>query len=376
MRIAVVQGTRPEIIKNYSVVKGIASTGAPFEVLHTNQHVVGEMCGHVYRDLGYEPHRTFPGDYRLGSVIDWLQSVFRRDRITHVVVNGDTAAALAGAVAAMYLDVDVTHVEAGLRSGDPYMLEERNRIMIDSIATLLFAYTQFEADYLRCSKEMRGRVFVEGNTTIDILHDFASRIDSGSVGVRRYVYVTMHRKEFTDSADRMKLVFSALARIAESDCRVVFPVHPRTRDAIRRHGIEAALLGGVELMEPVSVFESLSLQKHAAAVLTDSGCIQEEAYMLKVPCVTIRENTERFLTVQNGANVVTGFTASRIRSAVWQALRTEERGWPDIFGHPGVGKRIARLILGQSADGQPFGQEKMAASGEARPTADYSLLEN
>jgi UDP-N-acetylglucosamine 2-epimerase len=129
-------------------------------------------------------------------------------------------------------------------------------------------------------------------------------------------------------------------------------------------------------MEPVSVFESLSLQKHAAAVLTDSGCIQEEAYMLKVPCVTIRENTERFLTVQNGANVVTGFTASRIRSAVWQALRTEERGWPDIFGHPGVGKRIARLILGQSADGQPFGQEKMAASEEARPRADYALLRN
>ena len=367
MRLAIVQGTRPEIIKNYTVVKAFASAGVPVEVLHTNQHVVREMCGQVYCDLGYEPHRTFSGIYRIGSVIDWLQSVFRQDRITHVLVNGDTAAALAGALAAMYLDISVTHIEAGLRSGDPYMLEERNRIMVDSIATLLFAYTEYEADHLRGSKELRGRVFVEGNTTIDVLHDFASRINDPAIALERYIYMTMHRKEFTDSCHRINLVFSELAAIAESLCPVVFPIHPRTHDAMHRHGVELGLLGGVRVIEPVSVFESLALQKHAAAVLTDSGCVQEEAYMLRVPCVTIRDNTERCLTVRNGANVVTGFNPSRIRSAVQHALRAADRGWPEIFGRPGVGARIVRQILAHAADGPAREPESSFPSEQSIP---------
>ncbi len=249
------------------------------------------------------------------------------------------------------------------------MLEERNRIMVDSIASLLFAYTDYEADYLRSSSELRGQVFVEGNTTIDVMNDFALRIDEAAgVPSGRYVYVTMHRKEFTDSVQRMTVVFSELARIAEKICPVIFPLHPRTRDAMRRHGIQSGLLGGVQVTQPVSVFESLSLQKRAAAVLTDSGCIQEEAYMLGRPCVTIRDNTERHLSVTNKANVVSGFAPSEIRRCVEWALGITKQTWPEIYGSPGVGSRIIHRVL--TCEGVAANVQRRSDSGHAKPRAN------
>jgi UDP-N-acetylglucosamine 2-epimerase len=344
MRIAIVQGTRPEIIKNYPVVSALFAARVPFLVMHTNQHSLPSMCDRVYRDMNYQPDMTLPGDYRFGAAIDWLQQRFRRDGVDHVIVNGDTAASLAGSLAAMYLGIDVSHIEAGLRAGDVHMLEERNRIMVDCIASLLFAYTTYEQDQLQRTSEIRGNVYSEGNTTVDVLHDFASRTAHIPVS-GKYVFVTMHRKEFTDSPLRMRTVFEFLRETAESSAEVIFSLHPRTEDAMRRHGLRKTLLGNVKVIEPVSVFDSLALQKHATAVITDSGCIQEEAYLLGVPCVTLRENTERHLTVAHGANVVTGFAPAAMRSGIQWALATKKTTWPDIYGAAGAGSRIVRRVL-------------------------------
>lgn len=352
MRIAVVQGTRPEIIKNYSVVKALKDAGLPFEVLHTNQHSVAPMSSDVYAELGYAPTRSLPAAYRLGVAIDWLQQTYLDDGISHVIVNGDTAASIAGALAAMYLDIGVTHIEAGLRSGDRDMPEERNRIMVDAIASVLFAYTEFEQDELLRTPFVRGRVLLEGNTTVDLLHDFADRLDEPRTD-ERYVFVTLHRKEFTDSKERMLSVFHTLRRIAAQHCTVVFPMHPRTRDAMRRHRIPAHTLGSVQVLEPVSTFRSLGLQKHAAAVLTDSGCIQEEAYLLNVPCLTLRENTERHVTVQQGANVVTGFEQARIVEATERALAMPRRAWPNVYGSAGAGHRMVNRIMEEISQDRP-----------------------
>jgi UDP-N-acetylglucosamine 2-epimerase (non-hydrolysing) len=344
MRIAIVQGTRPEIIKNYSVVKRLREAGLPFEVLHTNQHSAARMSSEVYAELGYRPTRILPRPYRLGVAIDWLQQTFVDAEVGHVIVNGDTAASIAGALAAMYLDIGVTHIEAGLRSGDPHMPEERNRIMVDAIASLLFAYTEVEQQDLLSTPTIRGRVLLEGNTTVDLLHDFAARIQKPRHD-DRYIFVTLHRKEFTDSKERMLRVFHTLRRIAAQHATVVFPMHPRTRDAIMKHGVSPHSLGSVEVLEPVSTFQSLGLQKHAAAVLTDSGCIQEEAYLLNVPCVTIRENTERHLTVVHGANCVTGFEPTHILEATERALAAPRRVLPNIYGAPGAGARIVDRVM-------------------------------
>jgi len=345
MRIAVVQGTRPEIIKNYSVVKALAAAGVPYLVLHTNQHVAQSMCAKVYADMGYSPDLQLPEPYRLGSVINWLQDTLQQQQITHVILNGDTAAALAGAVAALYSGITVTHIEAGLRSGDVCMLEERNRIMVDSVSDLLLAYTEFEAWILRSTQEVKGQIYVEGNTTADVLHDFSMRLSRPQIPASRYLFATMHRREFTESPSRMYEVFSTFATIAESVCPLILSMHPRTRDAMQRHNVPLDILGSVTVVEPVSIFDSLSLQKHAAAVLTDSGCIQEEAYMLGVPCVTIRDNTERPLTVHYGANIVSGFKRKNILAAVHRAFSEQSRDWPPIYGSPGVGERIVSRIL-------------------------------
>lgn len=350
MRIAIVQGTRPEIIKNYSLVRALDAAKLPYEVLHTGQHSSRRMSTDIYSQMGYAPSRRFLGTYRLGSAINWLQSNYAQDRISCVVVNGDTAAALPGALAALYLDIPVVHIEAGLRSGDAFMIEERNRIAVDAFSSMLFAYTEHERAALEMNPEMRGSIFVEGNTTVDVLHDFADAIARATPMSGRYLLATMHRKEFTDSANRMRTVFSELASLAAHVCPVIFPMHPRTRDAMTRHDIPASLLGPVQVIEPVPALESLGLLRGAAALLTDSGCMQEEAYMMRVPCITIRDNTERHLTIQHGANVLVGFDAQRLRAAVVRVLNGFECQWPPIYGTPGAGARILERILDHSGE--------------------------
>jgi UDP-N-acetylglucosamine 2-epimerase len=347
LRIAVVQGTRPEIIKNYSVVKALRAARAPFEVLDTGQHCDRRMSSSVYAEMGYEADRVLRAPYSIGAAIEWLQRTFAKDGFTQVIVNGDTAAALAGAVAGMYSDLEVAHIEAGLRSGDALMREERNRIMVDSVATTLFAYTSYEARLLATTPSVRGRIYLEGNTTVDVLHDFADQI----AAPRRagpYVYVTLHRKELTDSRARLTKLVGLLRKVA-AEATVVFPVHPRTVDALRRYRL-GNRLSPIEAIEPVPPIESLALQKHARVVMTDSGCVQEEAYLLGVPCITLRENTERHLTVANGANIVTGFSETTILEALKQACEPRPRCWPQIYGAPGVGGRIVGRLLGSGAN--------------------------
>ncbi len=350
MRVAVVQGTRPEIVKNHSIVRALRASSVPFEVFHTGQHVQSDMCDEVYVDMGYRPDRVFPAPYRLGGVVDWLQDAFAHEGFTAVVVNGDTAAALAGALAGMYAGVPVSHVEAGLRSRDPFMLEERNRIMVDAVAEHLFAYTSYEVDVLRRSPDVRGTVHLAGNTTVDLLHDVADRLvlpaHLASPGGTPYLLATLHRKELTDSPERMTAVFGALARLATPERRVVFPMHPRTSDAMARAGLSRSLLGRVEVVPPVGILAALALQRHAAAVLTDSGCIQEEAYLLGTPCVTVRENTERHLTVLHGANVLTGFDPDVVVRSALAAAAGPRGGWPAIYGTPGVGQRVVDVVVG------------------------------
>jgi UDP-N-acetylglucosamine 2-epimerase (non-hydrolysing) len=306
------------------------------------------MRDQIYAQLRYTPTHVLPGPYRLGTAINWLQSQYEREAITHVIVNGDTAAAVAGALAAMYSGLGVSHVEAGLRARDPVMLEERNRIMVDAIALLLFAYTDVEQETLQGSSDIRGKIFVVGNTTVDVLSDFHDRLGTRPLA-EPYIYATLHRREFTSSAERMRLVFDALSDIASKHCPVILPLHPRTRDAVKRAGMRR-LMQKISVIPPLQPFQSLSYQKHAAVVMTDSGCVQEEAYMLGVPCVTIRDNTERTLTVANQANRVTGFDRNNILNAFEWANNLKRRDWPEIYGRPGVGERIVACIIRETSD--------------------------
>ncbi|MGY6213938.1 non-hydrolyzing UDP-N-acetylglucosamine 2-epimerase [Methylolobus aquaticus] len=343
MKIAILLGTRPEVIKNYPVVKGLKELGMDFLVLHTNQHADYAMQGAAFDEMGYAPDHILPEEYTIGRAIDWVRELIREKAVDLLLVNGDTAASLVGTVAALYSDRPLAHVEAGLRSYDKAMYEERNRIICDSTANFMFTNTEAQKRYLENNHELRGKVFHSGNTSIDIIEDFSEGLERPVPD--RYAYVTLHRKEFTDHRALMVSVFETLAWLARNRfSRIVFPMHPRTRHAMKEHAIPYSVLGEVEIIDPVPPLASLAFEKYAEIILTDSGCIQEEAYILRVPCVTIRENSERMETVESGANIISGFRHEDIVAAAVKHCEGKEHAFPPIYGEYGVGLRIAEIL--------------------------------
>ena len=348
MKVAIVLGTRPEIMKNYSIVKALREQGQPHLVLHTNQHHDAAMSDAVFAQMGYRPDATFPHEYSLGAAIDWVRRQIAQHGVDLVLVNGDTAAALVGALAAVYADTGLAHVEAGLRAFDRQMYEERNRIMVDAAAHYLFTYARHQSDYLARIPDLRGRIMTVGNTTVDLIEDFGHRLLRPHGG--RYAYVTLHRKEFTDQRSRMVAAFAAVSRLSREFDRVVFPMHPRTRHAMREHGIGAQCLAGVDVIDPIEPLDSLAQVRHAEVVITDSGCLQEEALLMSTPCVTVRENTERPETLEGGANVLTGFCAEKIVESVRSQRRRKGLRFPSVYGGPGAGRRIVQALNAHFVD--------------------------
>lgn len=342
MRIGIVIGTRPEVMKNYAIVQALRAAEVDFFVLHTNQHQDPLLRETIFSQMGYAPDFIFPQPYSVGAAIDWVCDLIHSLQIDLILVNGDTAASIIGAIAAVYSDVGLVHVEAGLRAFDNCMYEERNRIMVDSAAHYLFTYTQHHAEYLNKIPDLRGRIFNVGNTTIDLIQDFSAEL----VKLRsdRYAYITLHRKEFTDSRAKMIDVFSTLNTLADEFDAMIFPMHPRTRATMKDHGLSLDLLSRITVIDSVDPFTSLSYEKFAEIIITDSGCIQEEAYIFGVPCVTVRDNTERPETIITGANVLTGFSPTIIHDRVRSQRRCRNQPFPPVYGESGAGQRIVKTL--------------------------------
>lgn len=342
MKVGIVIGTRPEVMKNYAIVQALREANIDYVVLHTNQHQDPLLRETLFAKMGYAPDFIFPQSYSMGAAIDWLCELIRVHRIDLILVNGDTAASLVGAIAAVYSDVGLAHVEAGLRAFDNLMYEERNRIMVDSAAHYLFTNTQHQAEYLKNIPDLRGRISNVGNTTIDLIQDFSAELVNPRVG--NYAYITLHRKEFTDIRARMVAVFTTLNALADEFDAMIFPMHPRTQAAMRNYGLDADLLSRVTVTDPVDQFASLSYEKFAELIITDSGCIQEEAYIFGVPCVTVRDNTERPETIAAGANVLTGFSPTTIRDKVCSQRLCRHQQFPPVYGERGAGQRIVQTL--------------------------------
>ena len=344
-KFAFVVGCRPDIPKNYPIVKELKSRGISFIIIHTNQHKDAKMSSSLFEEMGYKADYVLPEPYSMGRALDKVKEILIKENVDTVIVNGDTAATLIGALAAMYTDKEIVHVEAGLRSYDKDMLEERNRIMVDAMAHYMLTYTESQAELLYETPALRGEVHVVGNITLDLLEDFKDRLVH--LYPEKFFYITLHRKEFTDHKERMLTVFSALKEVSEvTGLTGIFPMHPRTLDCCQRYGIDyqKELGDKIEVMEPVSAFSSMSFQRDAEFIITDSGCIQEEACMLNTPCITVRENTERPETIKIGSNVLVGFNPKLI---VYNAVDIVNKGkttYPKIYGEPGVGSRIVDII--------------------------------
>lgn len=328
------------------VVRALRERGVPHVVCYTNQHALAEMSDVFFAAFDYQPDWRLDGGFTPGRCLDALTSLFRERSVTSVVVQGDTTSTLVGALAGLYAGSRIVHLEAGLRSFDEEMLEERHRRAVDHFAHELLTYTEKQSMQLQF-ESARGRVTRVGNPMVDVTKLLEARIDERMAAwpddAFKFLYVTMHRKEFTDQPGRMVDVFSAIASAAAMlKVGIVYPVHPRTKDVAKRHGIAWPF----PPCEPVDVIESLARIRYAAAVVTDSGGIQEEAAIYGTPCVTVRENTERWETVDAGLNVVTGFDTMKIVDAILNAKRTFKATEP-LYGAIGVGQRVVDVLLNQ-----------------------------
>jgi UDP-N-acetylglucosamine 2-epimerase (non-hydrolysing) len=319
MRIVQVVGTRPNFVKMAPVIAAARERFGPESsiVVHTGQHYDRAMSEIFFDELGVgEPDHMLgigSGSHseQTARVLERLEPVLREVEPAIVLVPGDVNSTLAAALCASRLGIPVGHVESGLRSFDRTMPEEINRIVADHLSELLFLHSPEAEDNLRAEGVDEARFQFVGNTMIDTLvaleQRFRAREAAREIGVASgsYLLVTLHRPALVDGPLLVDAV-AALEEVAER-MPVVFPVHPRTRKML---GGRAP--AGVTLTDPIGYLDFLSLEADAAAVLTDSGGIQEETTYLGVPCFTLRDNTERPVTVRAGTNTLLGLAPERI----------------------------------------------------------------
>lgn len=347
MKIVTVVGARPQFIKASAVSRLLRQT-ADEVLVHTGQHYDTQMSDVFFAELGLPRP-----DYNLGvgsgnhglqtaDMLIGLENVLLQERPDWLLVYGDTNSTLAGALAAAKLQIPVAHVEAGLRSYNRQMPEEINRVVTDHLSTLLFCPTVSSADNLTKEGITTG-VYVVGDVMYDAMVTLGS---SGSSDVLErfhvhpgeYILLTIHRAGNTDDPVRLGNILRA---VGSGDGKVVFPIHPRTRARIKAFGIEDLLqVPPFQVSEPLSYLEMVTLERHAAQIVTDSGGVQKEAHMLGVLCITCREETEWVESVQAGGNVLVGADPDRIRAALLQPIPSR----PPAVNSYGDGKAAERII--------------------------------
>jgi len=319
-----VVGTRPNFMKIAPIASALARRDDVFEhvLVHTGQHYDAAMSEVFFAELGVgEP--DFRLDVGAGThaqttarVMERLEPLLEEVRPDVVLVPGDVNSTLAAALVAVKLGLPVAHVEAGLRSFDRTMPEEINRLVTDSVSELLFIHSPEARGHLLREGKPQESIHYVGNTMIDTLVAMRERIAEANVGSRHglerggYLLVTLHRPALVDGP-LLEVAVRELRSVAKQ-IPVVFPVHPRTRARMGAAGLDLEGAVGVSLLEPLGYLEFLGLVEGAAGVLTDSGGIQEETTFLGVPCLTLRENTERPVTVELGTNVLLGLAPERI----------------------------------------------------------------
>ncbi|MGB9838573.1 non-hydrolyzing UDP-N-acetylglucosamine 2-epimerase [Methanothermobacter sp.] len=332
MKIAVVLGTRPEIIKMAPVIDEIERRNLDFTLIHTGQHYDHEMSDQFFIDLELPSpdHNIGAGSgshgAMTGEMLRGIEDVLMREEPDIVMVQGDTNAVLAGALAAVKLHIPVGHVEAGLRSFDRTMPEEINRMVADVCSKLYYVPTEESAINLLMEGADPETIFVTGNTVVDACLrniDIASKksdILSEFPDDEELVVLTLHRAENVDDPERLRSIVEAILELDEF--RVVFPVHPRTRKNLEKSGLYGVLVEAehVTLKKPMGYLDFLLLLSNSFLVLTDSGGLQEEAITFNVPCLTLRYNTERPETVEAGGNILVGADKNRITTTARRLL--------------------------------------------------------
>jgi UDP-N-acetylglucosamine 2-epimerase len=340
VKVLSVVGNRPQFIKSGPVSVALREAGIEEVVLHTGQHWDRELSDVFYEELGLpapgyrlDLHTADPEAMRPG-----IAGALAGEEPDWTLVYGDTNSTLAGAEAAVAAGVPVAHVEAGLRSWDWEMPEERNRVAVDRVSALLLTPDERSAQTLR-DEEVPGRIEVVGDVMADACFQLAPIARERSSVLRRhelepggYLVATIHR-EANVRPDRLARIVDGLGRTGE---RVLFPAHPRTRAKL------GSIPANVEVLSPLGYLDMAALVSQARVLVTDSGGLQKEAYWYGVPCVTARPSTEWVDTVEAGGNVLVDDDPAKLAAAVASARMPEER--PELYGDGAAAQRVAASL--------------------------------
>ncbi len=348
MKIASVVGARPNFIKLAPLFKTLKMRFTQL-IIHTGQHYDYEMDRIFFDELKIPDPDYHLGvgsgthGYQVGEILKKTEEVLIKEKPELVIVYGDTNSTLGGALASCKLGIRTAHVEAGLRCFDRRMPEEINRVLTDHSSDILFCPTRLAV--LNLKKEgITRNVFRVGDVMVDSIKENlkiaerkSSILDELCLKPKTYILATLHRAENTDTLERLKAILEAFERIPN----LVFVCHPRTRRILEENGLFAKLSEKILMTPPLGYFDMLILEKNAEKILTDSGGVQKEAYLLNVPCVTLRERTEWVETVQAGWNILVGADKNLILESARSFKPVSEK--KKIF-QAGASKKILRIL--------------------------------
>jgi UDP-N-acetylglucosamine 2-epimerase (non-hydrolysing) len=355
LRIAIILGTRPEIVKCSPIIRECERLGLDFFILHTGQHYSYLMDKVFFEQLELPPAKfnldVGSGNHgkQTGVMLEGIEKILLSEHPDVVLVQGDTNTVLAGAIAAVKLGIKVGHIEAGLRSFDRSMPEEINRVLADHCSDYLFAPTSQSKEILLHEGIPEKQIFVVGNTAVDAVYQNLGIAKSKnqiltSLGIdeSKFMLATSHRQENVDDKDRFAGIIKGL-QLSQKEFGVplIYPIHPRARKQLKLFNIGTE---GLTLVEPLDYLGFLNLESKAMLVLSDSGGVQEETCILGVPCVTLRENTERPETLEVGSNMLAGTSPERILEAAKQMV-SRKRGWVNPFGDGKTAQKITCVLI-------------------------------
>ena len=360
MKIITIVGARPQFIKVAAVSQKLRTISGIKEVLvHTGQHYDRNMSDVFFQELDIQPP-----DYNLGigsqthgvqtgRMLEAIERVLLEEKPDWVLVYGDTNSTLAGAIAAVKLHIPVAHVEAGLRSFNQKMPEEINRVLTDRISELLFAPTNTAVENLLREGISEDKIHLVG----DVMYDAAlyygakaaeknSTLEELKLVSKQYILATIHRAENTDDSSRLQAIFSGLGIVAQK-IPVVLPLHPRTRSALLREGLLEDASKSLQLIEPLGYLDMVTLEKNAKLIATDSGGVQKEAFFARVPCVTLREETEWVELVESGWNqLLSPLSVQTVTAGILDILMKEEQKeiTTELYGGGMAAEKIVKLL--------------------------------
>ena len=359
MKIMTILGTRPEIIRLSLILKKL-DKACRHTLVHTGQNYDVRLNEIFFSELELRKPDVFMGakassfGEQVGIIFREAERLILKHRPDRILVLGDTNSGLA-AIVAERMGVPVYHMEAGNRCFDLKVPEERNRKVIDAISSFALPYTPGSRENLLADGVPRNRIMVSGNPIHEVLEAYKDRIEASPVlknmGLKKggYFLVTAHRAENVDTGPRLGEILGGLRGVAARwKLPVICSVHPRTRAKLRQHGLKAGD-ARIKFMEPFGFFDFVKLEKNAKLVLTDSGTVQEECCLFRVPAVTMRDTTERPETVACGSNMVSKVNAVNIlRCARSMADRAADWAFPEGYTVPDVSERVVKFILGEN----------------------------